>query len=101
MILMGEYALGKVPFPETFLHGLIYGKSYWRQKPEQGIAYVDPKERLLFDLGQPIPSDVHSKWEKMSKSKGNIIDPLEIIDTYGTDALRMALTSSVTHARQI
>lgn len=28
---------------------------------------------------------------KMSKSKGNVIDPLAIADTYGTDALRMAL----------
>ena len=28
----------------------------------------------------------------MSKSKGNVIDPLGIIDTYGTDALRIALT---------
>jgi len=30
--------------------------------------------------------------QKMSKSKGNVIDPLGVIDMYGTDALRMALT---------
>lgn len=101
MILMGEYAFDKPPFPETFLHGLIYGKSYWRLQKDGSVAYVSPKERLSFDLGQPIPSDVHSKWEKMSKSKGNIIDPLEIIDTYGTDAMRMGLCASATHARQI
>jgi len=29
--------------------------------------------------------------QKMSKSKGNAIDPLGVIDIYGTDALRMAL----------
>jgi len=29
--------------------------------------------------------------QKMTKSKGNVIDPLGIIETYGTDALRMAL----------
>lgn len=29
--------------------------------------------------------------QKMSKSKGNVIDPLGIVDFYGTDALRMAL----------
>ena len=29
--------------------------------------------------------------QKMSKSKGNVVDPLGIIDLYGTDALRMAL----------
>ncbi|MBI2810087.1 MAG: valine--tRNA ligase [Candidatus Melainabacteria bacterium] len=101
MILMGEYALGEPPFPETFLHGLIYGKSYWRNNKDGSITYVSAKERLSFDLGQPVPADVHSKWEKMSKSKGNIIDPLEIIETYGTDAMRMGLCASATHARQI
>ena len=29
--------------------------------------------------------------QKMSKSKGNVIDPLGVVDLYGTDALRMAL----------
>jgi valyl-tRNA synthetase len=29
--------------------------------------------------------------QKMSKSKGNIIDPLDVIEKYGTDALRFAL----------
>jgi len=29
--------------------------------------------------------------QKMSKSKGNVIDPLGVIELYGTDALRMAL----------
>lgn len=32
-----------------------------------------------------------AKGQKMSKSKGNTINPLEIIDKYGADALRMAL----------
>ncbi len=101
MIMMGQYAMGQEPFPECFLHGLIYGKSYWHNRPDGGISYISDQERLAYDLGKPIPKEVISKWEKMSKSKGNIIDPLEIIDQYGTDAMRMALCASTTQARQI
>ena len=31
--------------------------------------------------------------QKMSKTKGNVIDPLEVTEKYGTDAVRMALLS--------
>ena len=34
---------------------------------------------------------VDEKGQKMSKSKGNVINPLEMINKYGADALRMAL----------
>jgi valyl-tRNA synthetase len=39
--------------------------------------------------------------QKMSKSKGNIIDPLGIIDLYGADALRMALVFGTGAGRDI
>jgi len=34
--------------------------------------------------------------EKMSRSKGNVIDPLEVMDEYGTDALRFTLMTGST-----
>jgi len=37
-----------------------------------------------------------AKGEKMSKTKGNVINPLETIDKYGTDALRFALSTGNT-----
>jgi valyl-tRNA synthetase len=39
--------------------------------------------------------------QKMSKSKGNVIDPLSIMDTYGTDALRFTLASMASPGRDI
>lgn len=39
-------------------------------------------------------NDAHGK--KMSKSKGNVINPLEVTAKFGTDALRLSLTIGVT-----
>ena len=41
------------------------------------------------------------KGETMSKSKGNGIDPLDIIDTYGTDAMRFSLTMMTTESQDM
>ncbi|MBI4426991.1 MAG: valine--tRNA ligase [Candidatus Magasanikbacteria bacterium] len=39
--------------------------------------------------------------QKMSKSKGNVIDPLGVVDMYGADALRMALVFGVSAGNDI
>ena len=41
------------------------------------------------------------KGAKMSKSKGNVIDPLQLIDTYGADALRFTLAAMAAQGRDI
>lgn len=41
---------------------------------------------------------VDSKGQKMSKSKGNVIDPLAMSDKYGADALRMSLVYGIAPA---
>ena len=39
--------------------------------------------------------------QKMSKSKGNVLDPLELVDQYGADALRFTLTAMAAQGRDI
>jgi len=54
-------------------------------------ANIEPPRRI-FSHGWILSDD-----EKMSKSKGNILDPLEIIDNYGIDELRYYLMKEVSH----
>jgi valyl-tRNA synthetase len=41
------------------------------------------------------------KGQKMSKSKGNVLDPLTLIDEYGTDALRYSVASAAGQGRDV
>ena len=43
--------------------------------------------------------DAHG--QKMSKSKGNIVDPIELVDRYGADALRFTLAAMAAQGRDI
>ncbi len=54
-------------------------------------ANIEPPKRV-FSHGWILSGE-----EKMSKSKGNILNPLEIIDKYGVDQLRYYLMKEVSH----
>ena len=54
-------------------------------------AKIEPPIRV-FGHGWILSGD-----EKMSKSKGNILNPIEIIDNYGIDELRYYLMKEVSH----
>ncbi len=68
------------------------------------IFWVMRMLMLGIELTGTVPfSDVYlhglvrdEKGQKMSKSKGNVINPMDVIEKYGADALRMALVMSTT-----
>ncbi len=57
---------------------------------------------MLMALDMPLPENIfaHGWWtvegRKMSKSLGNVVDPFEVVDTYGADAFRYFLFREVT-----
>ncbi len=62
----------------------------------------------LYNLGQvPFhevyihPTILDGKGERMSKSKGNGVDPVDIILTHGADALRFTLTQMATETQDV
>jgi valyl-tRNA synthetase len=66
----------------------------------------DYRERAK-ELGIPFyhvainPTILDGKGERMSKSKGNGVDPVDIIDTHGADALRFTLTLMATETQDV
>ena len=56
------------------------------------LAADIPPPKRVFGHGWILSGD-----EKMSKSKGNILNPIEIINTYGIDQLRYYLIKEVSH----
>jgi len=56
---------------------------------------------MLFSMGLPLPKTIfaHGWWltgeTKMSKSLGNIVNPLDLIDAYGVDSVRYYLMSEM------
>ena len=66
---------------------MMMGSHFMKEAPFKDI-YIHP---LIRD----------EKGQKMSKSKGNIIDPLVLLDKYGADTLRFTLTALLNPGRDV
>ncbi len=64
----------------------------------QGLHFMGgvPFKRVFINA---LVRDAEGK--KMSKAKGNVVDPLELVDDYGADALRFTLTAMTSGARDL
>jgi leucyl-tRNA synthetase len=78
----------KEPFQKLFNQGMILAYSY---RDEKGKYYhpseVENRASGTYVIGSDIK--VESQVEKMSKSKKNTVDPLDIVGEFGADTLRM------------
>lgn len=64
---------------------LLYSRFFNRFLSEQGVLSHDEPFKKLVHPGMLLGSNN----EKMSKSKGNVVNPDDVISTHGTDALRV------------
>jgi len=76
--------------PEHITMHLIYTRFYTKFLRDIGLLRFDEPALRYFTQGIVKGSD----GEKMSKSKGNVVEPLEMIKKYGADSLRLYLVSN-------
>ena len=76
--------------PEHITMHLIYVRFYAKFLRDLGLLNFDEPALKYFTQGVVKAAD----GSRMSKSKGNVVEPLETIETFGADTLRMYLMSN-------
>ncbi|MDQ3926402.1 MAG: leucine--tRNA ligase, partial [Actinomycetota bacterium] len=66
---------------------LLYTRFFTKVMRDLGLVWFDEPMTRLFNQGVILGEDA----EKMSKSRGNVVNPQEFVDRYGSDALRCYL----------
>ena len=78
----------KEPFQRLFNQGMILGLTY--RKADDRVV---PMDKVTFEGEKPVHANTREpltvQTEKMSKSRGNVINPDEVVAQYGADTLRL------------
>jgi leucyl-tRNA synthetase len=72
----------------AILH-LLYARFWVKVLFDQGLLPFNEPFTQLFNQGMVLKKGTSGLVEKMSKSKGNVVNPDEMVEHYGSDALRM------------
>jgi len=75
---------------------LMYFRFFHKALRDIGLLEGDEPTYRLFTQGMVIKDGA-----KMSKSKGNVVDPNELVDRYGADAVRLFMLFAAPPAKQI
>lgn len=89
----------KTRFPTDFMGTLADILKFWVSRMIMFSLYV--RDEVPFKDVYLWSMVADAKGQKMSKSKGNVINPMTFIDKYGADALRMTMVYGVAAGGQV
>jgi valyl-tRNA synthetase len=95
MVMTGMYNMGSA----TGGPPVSPSSSHAAEAERHGRAAHDTALGIPFRDVAINPTILDGKGERMSKSKGNGVDPVDIIDTHGADALRFTLATMATETQ--
>lgn len=85
------------PFKRLLVQGMVNGRTYvakdGRYLQEYEVSILNEKQNKAEEISTGMP--VQLQWEKMSKSKKNGVDPLELFAEYSIDTIRLIMLADV------
>ncbi|EZA55183.1 putative leucyl-tRNA synthetase, mitochondrial [Ooceraea biroi] len=82
------------PFRQLLVQGVIMGRTYKVTSTGKYVSETDvvkENDQYVTKSGEPVSAN----WEKMSKSKHNGVDPVNLLDKYGVDTTRLLVLADV------